>query len=194
MLALLICTTRALLLPNLPFLSNFTSDLFNGSIGINDNSSTTRLGAGRVQKCQSSFGRDLNVESCSSALRQIPLSLERQVYAPRNAGVPQSVSLPQWILSEDGLCAIDISLGKGGRIRTVDSSSNCDIHAAVLKLLSDCTIARGLGGFVKGFSEWSRVSIHCTPTECSIYGFGLSKEVGRQFLRPVSVRTKWSNR
>ena len=108
---------------------------------------STTLHSGEIQCNDQRLGRDLNKRSCWNAWDKMPRSSDQHELHPRlpggRTGVPTLSKLPIRYLSDDGLCAIDVSLSVGSK---GDTTTDRAIAGAARSVLFECVETHGSGG------------------------------------------------
>lgn len=109
------------------------------------------LTAGR-NHCTTLYGKDLSPVSCENAWDKVSRSTTPQTYRTQWHGKTQlpNIVIPIRFLSDDGLCAIDITNTKG---RVGDISTGLEISQKARQLLDDCVYDKRRGGSITGFSK-----------------------------------------
>ena len=131
---------------------------------------TTSNVTSRESSCRSSYGTELNLDSCKSAWEKIPLDNEPCIYGMRPdiaAGAHFDVGLPFRFLSEDGLCAIDIRATRESEtlLALGDPAKNIEVSEAAKLVLDQCVSIRHQGGSITGFSQRDLLTLIITKYE-----------------------------
>ena len=95
----------------------------------------------------SALGFDLSMNSCVNAWRKMGRSSDQHRLFPRPSGffpsIPLKWRMPIRYLSDDGLCAIDVNLGKNSK---GDTTSDSDIARIAEAILYQCVEILGESG------------------------------------------------
>ena len=115
---------------------------------------TLGLYASKIMCSKAHQGANPSIESCYQAWRKMPYSRDIKEYTRRSTtSVPEvgEVTLPIRYLSDDGLCAIDVTVDRNAAaIR--DRTSELRIQGVTEDLLRKCVIGSRTGGVALKFS------------------------------------------
>lgn len=118
--------------------------------------------------CMKVHGENLKTDSCRNAWQKIPRTPNTQRFIPRKRSGEASsadVVLPIRYLSDDGICAIDLTLSKNSDSDMVTEDLISQKADAVLK---QCVVRQRTGGIAVDFSRANDLKITVRSYEPSV--------------------------
>lgn len=132
-----------------------SSSLWNSAV--NGSATSSDLAAGRLRPGAPScsgprYGRGLDWQSCLTAWAKIPRTAKRTTYGAHIYRGLKDVTAPYRYLSDDGLCAIDITLSIQTDLGSLgwDVTTGLGLSERAEALLRQCVVV-GLGGAIRDF-------------------------------------------
>ncbi|KAL8820068.1 MAG: hypothetical protein Q9191_007594 [Dirinaria sp. TL-2023a] len=160
-----------LILSRISFGANITSPNNIMNKVLNDSSTSTNLTMNLkpgIAICSSIvYGHDVNFHSCRNAWTKIPRTTDRIKYGAHNYRGPKDFIAPIRYLSDDGFCAIDITLSMK-RDRTSlgwDVTTGLGLSERADELIDDCVKFLGQGGAMKDYSQNEEIVVVIRPYE-----------------------------
>ena len=134
----------------------------NTTIALSFVNTTTLHAASREASCFSSYGTQMNLNSCKNAWNKMPRDRELYHYGMRKKiATHLDVGLPVRYLSDNGLCAIDIR----AQLALGDSAKPIEVSEAAKSVLDHCVLAKHKGGSITGFSQRGLLMVLITKYE-----------------------------